>query len=101
MLLRCACCEEIDHKDGNGLNNQRSNLRVTLHGKNSMNRRCNKNNSTGFKGVRFSKFHGKFQAQIQFCGTKKHLGYFFTPEEAHAAYKTAAIRFHGEFARLK
>ncbi len=88
----------VDHKDRNGLNNTRNNLRICTKAQNQRNqgRRCD--NTSGFKGVRR---HGeKWQAQIALNGVQKHLGNFNTPEEAAHAYDKAARELHGEFAYL-
>jgi hypothetical protein len=88
---------EIDHIDGNGLNNTRANLRRATHAENSRNRRISRNNKSGFKGV-WPKGK-KWGALIEVNGRKHHLGTYPTPEEAHAAYCEAASRLHGQFAR--
>lgn len=88
---------EIDHKDGNPLNNQRGNLRSATKSQNAMNRKSN--NKLGFKGVTYSKAAQRWQAQIQANGKKRYLGSFDTPEEAHEAYCEAANEHFGEFAR--
>lgn len=89
----------VDHIDGNRLNNQRSNLRVCLHCENSRNRQRHSVNKIGLKGV--CKYKRKWKAQILSDGKKINLGYFKTPEEAHAAYRKAAVDLHGEFARFE
>lgn len=89
---------EVDHADGNGLNNRRSNLRVATHVQNSTNRGANSNNRLGVKGV--SPWHGKYQAKIQVNRRQLHLGVFPTIQEACAAYNAAALKYHGAFARL-
>jgi len=100
-IFNCAPTEDIDHKDGNGLNNQRWNLRISTNGGNNQNARKRRDNTVGLKGVYFHKQHRKFGAQIQSRGERVHLGLFKTPEEAHAAYCAAAAELHGEFARTK
>jgi hypothetical protein len=90
---------EIDHIDSDGLNNMRSNLRVATHAENQRNSRISPKNSSGFKGVSWHKKNRRWHAQISVDGKKLHLGYFDTPEEAHAAYVAASERLHGEFAR--
>lgn len=89
----------IDHIDGNGLNNQRANLRYATNTENLRNRRMAKSNKCGYKGV---SLHGnRFRAQISADGRWFFIGSFKTPEEAHAAYCGAARRLHGEFARFE
>jgi hypothetical protein len=90
---------QVDHEDGDGLNNQRYNLRVASSFQNSHNRRVSSNNKSGFKGVCWNKGSGKWLAQIGFNSGKKYLGLFTSPEEAHAAYCQASKKYHGEFGR--
>lgn len=90
-----------DHKDGNGLNNQRSNLRKCTRSQNAMNSRMCENNKTGYKGVFVvsnpTLKTPKWQAQIKIKNKKMHLGVFNSPQEASLAYKKAALKFHGKF----
>ena len=105
LLLQPAEENVVDHIDGDPLNNQRSNLRECSHAENMRNRKLNANSASGLKGVYRdnSKRAGpkKWRAEIKSHGRKIYLGNHFTPEEAHAAYRRAAIRLHGEFARFK
>lgn len=89
---------EVDHFDGNRLNNMRSNLRVCNRSQNSCNRGANKNNTSGFKGVYWKEDHRKWFSCITVNRKRMYLGYFDSPEMAHAAYCAAANEFHGEFA---
>lgn len=88
----------VDHKDGNGLNNRRSNLRLATYSQNSMNARVNKNSKSGYKGVTLHKDTGKWTANIRYGGRQRYLGLFTTKEEAAEAYNRAAREHHGEFA---
>ena len=90
---------EVDHINGDGLDNRRSNLRAATHAQNSRNSRTPKNNTSGFKGVILDKPTGKWRAQIRLDGAQKHLGYFVTPEDAHTAYCKASAELHGEYGR--
>ena len=87
---------DIDHIDGDGQNNRIANLRLATMSDNQCNRKKQKNNSTGFKGV-FPK-RKKFSAQIRKGKTRWCLGDFDTAEEAYRAYCETADRLHGEFA---
>ena len=87
----------IDHRDNNGLNNQRSNLRLCTLSQNQHNRQSNIGASK-FKGVWKSK--NRWRAEIVSDGTKKRLGSYIKEEEAAKAYNEAALKYHGEFARL-
>lgn len=90
----------VDHHNGDGLDNQRTNLRETTHAQNMANKRLYKNSTTGFKGVTQRKRDGRYQAQIQAGGHHRHLGYHDTAEAAARAYDAAACELFGEFARL-
>lgn len=82
------------------LNNCRSNLRIATDIENRWNtlKRCT--NHSGFKGVSYDKRANKWRARITVRGKEIWLGYFDTKEEAHEAYKAAAIEHFGEFARF-
>lgn len=89
-----------DHRDGNGLNNQKENLRTCNQAQNLMNRGANKNSSTGIKGVFMNNTGTRWRAYIGFKGKMKYLGSFRTPLDAATAYNTAAKELHGDFAQL-
>lgn len=90
----------VDHKDGDGLNNQRSvNLRLATKSQNMCNRGKNRNNTSGYKGVCLIKSRRQWIAQIGANGVQRNLGYFETPQDAAQAYVNAAFLMHGEFAR--
>jgi hypothetical protein len=90
----------IDHIDGNGINNQISNLREASISENLQNRRAATSNKSGFKGVVLDKQRKKWRATITVNGQHRHLGRFDTPEAAHAAYCAAAVAFYGDFANF-
>lgn len=90
---------EIDHVNGNGRDNRLSNLRIASRSQNVANTRCRKTNKAGRKGVTWSPHAGRWSAWIGAGGKTKHLGYFETRDQAHEAYKDAAQRAYGEFAR--
>jgi hypothetical protein len=91
---------DIDHINGDGLDNRWSNLRLSTRAENIRNSRAPSSNTSGFKGVSRSKRSRRWQAHIKVDGRSKHLGCFDTPEEAHAAYAVAAVDHYGPFARL-
>ena len=90
---------DVDHRDSNGLNNRRGNLRTATDAQNNQNARKSKNNTSGYKGVAPCKQTGRWEAYIGVNGKKKRLGRFRTPEAAHAAYVEASARLHGDFGR--
>ena len=90
----------VDHRDGNGLNNQRNNLRQATKAQNQYNRRRNKNNVSGFKGVCRTSDNRKWRAGIQVAGHNVHLGCFDKAVDAAKAYNAAALKYFGEFAYL-
>lgn len=89
---------QVDHINGNGLDNRRENLRLVTKSQNMMNRGTQKNSTSGFKGV--NKHQGKWRAYILENRRQRHLGMFNTKEEAALAYNEAAKVIHGEYARL-
>lgn len=89
-----------DHRDLDGLNNQRGNLRTCNKSQNATNRKVDKRSKTGFKGVTWHGQMNKWRAYIVLNYKQKHLGLFADPTEAAKAYDRAAIEMHGEFCRL-
>ncbi|PFH12876.1 AP2 domain-containing protein [Burkholderia sp. JKS000303] len=88
---------KVDHRDGDGLNNQRNNLRPATDAQNMWNSRRPRNNTSGYKGVSYYTAKRKWCAEISAHSKRKKLGYFDSPEEAYAAYCRAAAELHGEF----
>jgi hypothetical protein len=101
VILGCPDILSVDHKDGDGLNNRRENLRLATQSQNMHNQRINRANKTGFKGVSLHKVSGKWIAQIGLKGKTNYLGLFASPEEAHAAYCRASDQYHGDFGRTE
>lgn len=91
---------EVDHKDGDGLNCRRTNLRAGTHVQNMGNRLKSVGLSSVFKGVSWSKDRSKWVAQISIAGKRTPLGRFESEVEAAEVYNVAAISVFGEFARL-
>lgn len=91
--------DQIDHIDGDRLNNRWENLRAASNGQNRWNTKLAKNNSSGHKGVSYE--HGRsWVAYISAGGGQKRLGRFKSKEEAIAARLSAAEALHGEYMRI-
>ena len=91
---------DVDHKDMNGLNNQKCNLREACKSEQNRKKKRQKNNTSGYKGVSYFIHSKRYQARIQTNRKSVFLGEFSCPIEAAKAYDKAAIKYHGDFARL-
>jgi hypothetical protein len=89
-----------DHKNRNGLDNRRENLRPASAVQNSSNRKIGKSNKSGYKGVSYCVKKRTWRASIMSEGIRHQLGSYHTAEDAALAYNEGAKRFHGEFAYL-
>ena len=84
---------EVDHIDGNRLNNRPENLRVVSRSENAMNqRRARADNQSGLLGVTFNA--GAWAARISAAGKVRYLGRYPSPESAHMAYLAAKREIH-------
>lgn len=91
----------IDHEDTNRGHNAWDNLRLATNSQNKANMGKRADNKSGFKGVCWYPQTKRWRAGIGFQGTRKTIGYFDSPEKAHAAYCAEASRLFGEFARFE
>jgi hypothetical protein len=91
---------QIDHINGDRLDNRICNLRVVTQQQNALNRVLYKNNSSGFKGVHWNARRDKWCAQIRCERVRHHLGYFAEFEAAAKAYEAASARIHGEYGKI-
>lgn len=89
----------IDHKDGNKLNNQRSNLRLATFSQNSVNKKPQDNCLSAFKGASLVNRPKKWRARITVNGKTISLGYFYNEAEAAVAYDKASKIYHKDFSR--
>ncbi len=99
-LLMGPSIRRVDHRDGNGLNNRRDNLRAATDSQNNANVGRRRNNTSGFTGVSWAKRERLWNAYINVDGKRKGLGYHRDINVAAAAYDAAALKYFGEFARL-
>ena len=84
----------IDHINGNGMDNRIANLREATQSENHQNRRRQSNNKSGFIGVSWNTRERKWRSTIQIGGKQTFLGGFSTKEEAYSAYLSAKARMH-------
>lgn len=87
----------VDHINGDKSDNRIENLRLATVSQNKANEKLRQDNSSGFKGAK--PHNGRWQARIAENGVRRSLGYYDTPEEAHAAYVKRAREVFGDFAR--
>lgn len=92
--------QSVDHINDDGLDNRKENLRVCSHAENLRNRGKNINNTSGFKGVEHKKIGKPWMARITVNYRSIYLGTFKDKLDAAMAYNVAALKYHGEFARL-
>lgn len=98
LLVGAKPGQVVDHKDGDGLNNRRSNLRPCTHGENSRNKKVAPGRR--WKGIALYRDKKIWVARIAKNGITYYLGSFATPRKAAAVYNRVARRLHGEFALL-
>ncbi len=89
----------VDHRNGNGLDNRKTNLRMATAAQNRTNSRLGRNNKSGFRGVTSPMKAPKKKPWYAICA-RRRLGYFATKEDAARAYDAAAKEIFGEFAVL-
>jgi len=99
LILYAPSRMEVDHANGDTLDNRRCNLRLASRAQNARNSKIHRTNKSGYKGVDFRKRERRWRAQIMFQGKTYHLGYFDTAELAAQAYDAAARMAFGKFAR--
>jgi len=91
---------EVDHRDGDKLNNCRANLRISTRNQNARNLRRHKQFSSRFKGVSWNAKRSIWYARIHVDRKTIHLGEFPSETQAAQAYNSAALKYFGEYASL-
>lgn len=89
---------EVDHINGNKLDNRRSNLRVGTISQNHANIGVSKRSTSGFKGVYWHKASKRWGVHIKFHNERKWLGVYKTKEDGAVIYNKKAKELFGEFA---
>jgi hypothetical protein len=92
--------KQIDHINHNSLDNRQCNLRLVTPTENAANKRKQKNNKSGYRGVWFDKDLKKFRAAIRPHNKTIHLGCFLTKEEAATMWNQEALKYWGKYACL-
>lgn len=97
-IMKTPSDQMTDHRNGDGLNNQKCNLRNCSRKENQRNkRRMSSLNSSGVRGIFWEKSCNRWRAQISIDNKNKHLGVFKSKEDAQAVYIEASKSIYGEF----
>ena len=99
VICKTPHSKQTDHRDGDGLNNRRDNLRPATKSQNMHNRKPNAKGASKFKGVSWHKQHRKWCAHIQVNKVRHHIGLFHDEKEAALAYEATAKKEFGLFYR--
>ena len=94
---------EVDHRNNDGLDNRKENLRVCTHQQNRANSKLQSNNTSGYKGVVYNNESGRrkrWTVRMKVDNKNVYVGRYLTKEEAASAYNEAAKKYYGEYARL-
>ena len=89
--------DEVDHINGNKLDNRIDNLRAASKSQNLRNRPRNINNTSGYKNVSWNKNHEKWSVTLSYNGKKKYIGYFEDIELADLVAQEARNKYHKHF----
>ena len=101
VILDAPRGKEVDHKNHCTLDNRRCNLRICTKSQNQHNQiKQKRSTSSVYKGVYWDRGGNRWQSRIKINGHSIYLGNFCSESEAALIYNDAAIKYHGEFAKL-
>lgn len=100
VIMNAKTKKQIDHINGNTLDNRKNNLRFCTQKENIRNQKIHKNNNSGYKGVFWHELTKKWLAKIMVNYRNIHLGLFTNKTKAAQAYNKAAIKYFKKYARL-
>ncbi len=100
FLLNAPSGVEVDHINGDKLDNRRANLRLATATENKWNFRLHRTNTSGYRGVHWHKASSLWHAEMYVCGRKTSLGYFRSAVDAARAYDAGVKKHRGPFGRL-
>jgi hypothetical protein len=100
MILGDLAGVEVDHRNGDGLDNRRCNLRLCTRAQNCQSMKIAPGKASLFRGVTWHAASNSWRARISLVGKRLHLGLFSEERAAAKAYDDAAKELHGEFAIL-
>lgn len=99
-ITKCPTGMEVDHINGDRLDNRKINLRIVTHADNIKNQKIKSTNSTGYKGVSFYKREKRYVARITNNKKTRILGYFRKAEDAYEAYCKGSRKHHKEYGKI-
>lgn len=101
LIVKPSSKMQVDHINGDKLDNRRQNLRICTNQQNNRNVNSHKDSTSKFKGVSWDNTNKKWLVQIaDHTGKNRHIGRFIDEKEAAQAYNKAAKLYHKEFAKL-
>ena len=92
--------KDVDHINGDKLDNRRCNLRICTRSQNLMNKRVSNSHTSRYKGVFWEKRHKRWVAKISCAGKQHYLGEYKDEWDAACSYNAKALELFGEFSRL-